>query len=45
VNWYPNRWVKLQYNFIRETITDPAQGPLPEKPSFRSHVFRFFFQM
>lgn len=45
VNWYLNRWVKLQYNFIRETIDDPAQGPFPTAPSFRSHVFRFFFQM
>jgi phosphate-selective porin OprO/OprP len=45
VNWYPVRWVKVQYNLIRETLSDPAQGPLPAKPSFTSHVVRFFFQM
>lgn len=41
VNWYPNRWFKLQLNGIRETIRDPLQGPLPEKPSFWSTVLRF----
>jgi phosphate-selective porin len=41
VNWYPNRWGKVQLNGIRETIRDPSQGPLPEKPSFWSTVLRF----
>ncbi len=41
VNWYANRWVKLQLNGIRETIRDPFQGPLPEKPSFWSTALRF----
>jgi phosphate-selective porin OprO/OprP len=40
VNWYLNRWVKLQFNTIKETLSDPAQGPLPSKPSFWTHVFR-----
>lgn len=41
VNWYPSRWFKLQLNGIRETITDPSQGPLPAAPSFWSTVLRF----
>jgi phosphate-selective porin OprO and OprP len=45
VNWYLNRWVKVQFNFIRETMTDPAQGPLPTQPAFSSRVFRFQFQI
>jgi phosphate-selective porin OprO/OprP len=45
VNWYVNRWVKVQVNFIRETISDPEQGPLPSRASFSSRVFRFQFQL
>jgi phosphate-selective porin OprO/OprP len=41
VNWYVNRWVKVQGNLIRETIEDPLRGPLPSKPSFWSQVLRF----
>jgi phosphate-selective porin OprO/OprP len=41
VNWYLNRWIKIQGNAIHQTITDPLQGPLPERPSFWSSVFRF----
>jgi len=41
VNWYLNRWIKIQGNAIRQTITDPLQGPLPERASFWSSVFRF----
>jgi len=41
VNWYVNRWVKVQGNVIRETIEDPLRGPLPSKPSFWSQVLRF----
>jgi hypothetical protein len=41
VNWYANRWFKLQLNGIRETIRDPIQGPLPDKASFWSTVLRF----
>ena len=41
VNWYVNRWIKLQMNFIRETITEPADGPSPASPTFWSRVFRF----
>ena len=44
VNWYLNHWVKVQFNYIKESLTDPAQGPLPEQPSYTSRVFRFQFQ-
>ena len=45
VNWYANRWVKVQFNLIQETLTDPAEGPLPSKPTFWSRVLRFQFQL
>jgi phosphate-selective porin OprO/OprP len=41
VNWYPNRWIKVQFNVVRDTLADPNQGPLPGRPSFWSRVFRF----
>jgi phosphate-selective porin len=41
VNWYVNRWMKLQGNLIHDTLRDPSQGPLPTRPSFWSRVFRF----
>ncbi len=40
VNWYLNRWIKIQGNAIQQRITDPLQGPLPERASFWSSVFR-----
>ena len=43
VNWYVNRFIKLQANFIREKIDDPAQGPLPDQASFNSRAFRLQF--
>jgi phosphate-selective porin OprO and OprP len=41
VNWYVNRWVKVQGNIIRESIEDPARGPVPSRPVFWSSVVRF----
>jgi len=41
INWYLNRWIKIQGNAIQQRITDPLQGPLPERTSFWSSVFRF----
>ena len=41
VNWYLNRWIKIQGNAIQQRISDPLQGPLPERTSFWSSVFRF----
>jgi phosphate-selective porin OprO/OprP len=40
VNWYINRFFKVQANFIRETLDDPAQGPLPGQASFNSRAVR-----
>ena len=40
VNWYVNRWVKVQGNIIRESIEDPSRGPLTSKPAFWSRVLR-----
>jgi hypothetical protein len=41
VNWYANRWVKIQFNVVRDTLRDPLQGPLPEKAGYWSRVLRF----
>ena len=41
VNWYANRWIKVQFNVVRDTLTDPLVGPMPSQPSFWSRVFRF----
>jgi phosphate-selective porin OprO/OprP len=44
-NWYPNRWVKIQFNLIQETLADPEQGPLPSQSRIWSRVVRFQFQL
>jgi phosphate-selective porin OprO/OprP len=41
VNWYLNRFVKIQANFIRETLDDPSQGPLPPQATFTTTAVRF----
>jgi phosphate-selective porin OprO and OprP len=43
VNWYLNRWVKIQANLIREHLHDPSMGPVPGRASFWSRVIRFQF--
>ncbi len=45
VNWYLNRWVKVQFNLIRETIARPDLGPLSSQSPFWSRVVRFQFSM
>jgi phosphate-selective porin len=40
VNFYVNRWVKIQANLIREQLHDPTLGPLPERPTFWSRALR-----
>ena len=40
VNWYVNRWVKLQANLIREDIKHPTLGPMPTRPAFWSRALR-----
>jgi len=39
-NWYLNRWLKVQGNIIRESIDNPALGPLPSQKSFWSRIIR-----
>ena len=43
VNWYINRFLKVQSNFIREELDDPSQGPLPGQASFTSKTIRLQF--
>jgi phosphate-selective porin OprO and OprP len=45
VNWHPYRGIKVQLNFVRESISDPAHGPLLSQPSFWSRVVRFQFTL
>jgi phosphate-selective porin OprO/OprP len=45
VNWYWNRWVKMQFNLVREALDDPAQGPLPARPVFWNRVLRLQFTL
>jgi phosphate-selective porin len=40
VNWYPSRWIKVQFNVIQERLDDPGLGPLPGQSAFWSHVVR-----
>jgi hypothetical protein len=40
-SWYPNRYLKIQFNVVREEIADPAEGPLRLQPAFWSKVIRF----
>ena len=43
VTWFPNRWVKVQLNVIKEELANPGEGPLPLQPSFWSQVVRVQF--
>ena len=43
VNWIPIRWVRVQFNVIRESLDDPSQGPLPARTSFWDRVVRVQF--
>jgi phosphate-selective porin OprO/OprP len=45
VNWYINRFLKIQANFITETLDDPAQGPLPSKASVTTRAIRIQFSL
>ena len=41
VNWTLNRFIKLQFNAIREHVEDPARNPVPGgAASFWSRVLR-----
>jgi phosphate-selective porin OprO/OprP len=44
INWYPMRWVRLQFNAIRESLRDPLQGPSPSQSAYWNRVVRFQFR-
>lgn len=41
VNWVLNRWIKLQFNGIREHVDDPNRSPVSGGGAFWSQVARF----
>jgi phosphate-selective porin OprO/OprP len=41
VNWWPNRWIRLQANLIRDTISTPSADGAPVATTYWSHVLRF----
>jgi phosphate-selective porin OprO and OprP len=43
VNWTLNRWVKVQFNGIRQQVEDPERNPIPDGGAFWSRVLRFQF--
>lgn len=45
VNWYINRFFRVQANYIREKLEDPSQGPLPSKASVATKAVRFQFSL
>ena len=45
VNWYANRWIKVQANLVRNTIALPDQGPMPSQSGYWSRIVRFQFSM
>lgn len=40
VNWYPNRWVRLQGNAVREAFADAERTPVPGERTFWSGILR-----
>ena len=44
-NWYVNRWIKLQFNLIREWIEDAERSPIVDRQLFWTRVFRLQFVM
>lgn len=45
VNWHPNRWLKVQFNLVREILDDPERGPLPSQAGFWNRVLRVQFSI
>lgn len=45
VNWYVNRWVKIQANGIREKFVDMERSPIPGQDRFWTRVVRLQFSM
>ena len=40
VNWYLNRWLKVQFNGVREKIEDTVRGPIPGEDLLWTRVLR-----
>lgn len=45
VNWYANRWVKIQANSVREWIEDAQRRPDPDRDRYWLHIVRLQFVM
>ena len=45
VNWYWNRWVKIQFNGVRERIEDAQRSPIPGRERFWARLVRLQFVM
>lgn len=45
LNWYANRWVKLQVNVSREMIEDVQRAPKLGREEYWSQIFRMQFAM
>jgi hypothetical protein len=43
VNWYVNRWTKIQLNGIREQFDDPDRSPVAGRDAFWTRVVRLQF--
>jgi phosphate-selective porin OprO/OprP len=43
VNWFPFRYVKVQWNVVREHLQDPERRPDPARAWITSRVFRVLF--
>lgn len=46
-NWFPNRWIKVQYSMFKETFSDPStvEQELRSTPTFWSRVLRIQFSI
>ena len=40
INWYLNRWVKMQANTLREHVDDEERSPVPSGAAFWSQIVR-----
>jgi phosphate-selective porin OprO/OprP len=45
VNWYVNKFGRVAWNVVRESIQDPARSPLSDRTTFWTGVLRLQFVM
>lgn len=45
VNWYLNRWAKVQLHGVRERLEDPERSPVPDGAAFWNTMFRLQFAL